>query len=244
MKLKKKSGLMGAIIALSCASLVSVGFASWVISQKDEANVTGNISVDTVDDDRYLIRNASGGTDFTLSYGQNVAGKDPQAIVFGWDNTGVTPANVWLENNDIATSTQLKADQLHATLDLYVYNPDASYTTSSLKATVSIEDADELALWNAAVNEDYLNDLDTVASFEVSTDAAATLTGNGSKLFKKITLKLDFSWGGAFGNHNPYIYYNDGTKTADAYGDEAITALETIEALEGITFNVLIEWNN
>ena len=43
MKLKKKSGLMGAVIALSAASLVSVGFASWVITQGDTKTSEGSI---------------------------------------------------------------------------------------------------------------------------------------------------------------------------------------------------------
>ena len=48
MKLKKKSGLMGAVIALSAASLVSVGFASWVISQGETESFAGTITVDDV----------------------------------------------------------------------------------------------------------------------------------------------------------------------------------------------------
>ena len=55
MKLKKKSGLMGAVIALSCASLVSVGFASWVISQGSQAQLDGTIIVDEVENQNYQI---------------------------------------------------------------------------------------------------------------------------------------------------------------------------------------------
>ena len=63
MKLKKKSGLISAVIALSCASIVSVGFASWVISQGDEKTVNGSISVDTVTTQAYSISFTSGVTD-------------------------------------------------------------------------------------------------------------------------------------------------------------------------------------
>ena len=49
MKLKKKSGLMGAVIALSAASLVSVGFASWVISQGDQKQIDGTVFVEKIE---------------------------------------------------------------------------------------------------------------------------------------------------------------------------------------------------
>ena len=38
-----------AAILLSCLGAISVGFATWVISQGDEASATGNINADTID---------------------------------------------------------------------------------------------------------------------------------------------------------------------------------------------------
>lgn len=88
--------------------------------------------------------------------------------------------------------------------------------------------------------------------FEVVDNASggyATATSDTKKYIKSVgvteveagTYKIAISWGGAFGNVNPYDYYNDGTKTATSHGTEAETRLTELETLlEGVTFKLTL----
>ena len=232
MKLKKKSGLISAVIALSCASIVSVGFASWVISQGDSKEVTGNITVDTVSDQAHVIKNAEGGTTLSVNYGNNAKGAAASSICFGWDDAGAV-APIWLTNTDANT-----VENLDAQIVCYVSNLAADQTA---KVHVSIEltgtDAQKDA-FNSAVTNGYVGALTNVASF-------ALASGEEGTYGRQLTVSLQFAWGSHFnvaGNPvNPYKFYNDGTKTAATDGADAQAALGAIEAFSGVGFKVTIE---
>lgn len=77
----------------------------------------------------------------------------------------------------------------------------------------------------------------------------ATATSDAKKYIKSVgvteveagTYKIAISWGDAFGNVNPYDYYNDGTKTAKSHGSEAQTRLSELETLlDGVTFKLTL----
>ena len=110
MKLKKKSGLISAVIALSCASLVSVGFASWVISQGDSEVVQGTILVDDVSDQSHELTVDSTGVN---------------PIAFKAD--AATAGKGWLTSTD--TGVNLTA----------VYNITVTNLDSSSKITASLK---------------------------------------------------------------------------------------------------------
>lgn len=88
--------------------------------------------------------------------------------------------------------------------------------------------------------------------FEVVDNASggyATATSEEKKYIKSVdvtevkagTYKISISWGDAFGNVNPYDYYNDGTKTAASHGTEAQTRLTELKTLlEGVTFKLTL----
>ena len=245
MKLKKKSGLMGAVIALSCASLVSVGFAAWVISQGDNQTVNGNITVDTVEDDRHLIRNASGGESFVLNYGNNSAGVAASAICFGWNDSGATSdaSKIWLLNEDNS-----KAENLTASVDLYISNYEKTTTGITVTTALDTSDTSEEAVaaraaWAAAVSANYVVDVTNVATLTPTDDTTTSLTGYSGKEFRKFTLDIAFSWGSYFGSpaKNPYAFFNDGTKSAASDGDTASTVLKAIEAISTVSFVVTIK---
>ena len=230
MKLKKKSGLISAVIALSCASIVSVGFASWVISQGDSKEVTGNITVDTVSNEAHVIKNAEGGDTLSVNYGNNAKGAAASSICFGWDDTGVS-GTPWLTNTDAST-----VENLDATVVFYVSNLGAS---DNAKVHVSVEltgtDAQKNA-FNAAVTNNYVGALTNVATFAL---------GDEGTYGRQVTVSLQFTWGSHFAvsgtNVNPYKFYNDGTKSASTHGADAQTALGAIEAFDGVGFKLLIE---
>jgi len=231
MKLRKKSGLIGAVIALSCASLVSVGFASWVISQGDNKEVTGNITVDTVSDQAHVIKNAEGGTTLSVNYGNNAKGAAASSICFGWDDTGVT-ATPWLLNSDAAT-----VENLDAEIVFYVSNLGAS-DTAKVHVTVELTGTDaQKSAFNSAVTNGYVGALTNVASFAIA-------SGDEDQYGRQVTVSLQFAWGSHFnvGSNpvNPYKFYNDGTKTAATAGADAQAALGAIEAFDGVGFKVSI----
>ena len=161
MNLKKKSGLISAIIALSCASLVSVGFASWVIAQGDNKEVTGNITVDSVSNQAHVIKNAEGGDTLSVNYGNNAKGAAAASIVFGWDDTGVS-ATPWLTNTDNAM-----VENLDASIVCYVSNLGAS-DTAKVHVTVELTGSDAVqTAFNSAVTNNYVGALTNVASFVI-----------------------------------------------------------------------------
>ena len=246
MKLKKKSGLMGAVIALSAASLISVGFASWVISQGDTQSVNGQIIVDTVDNQSRLIRNATGGKTFEVAYGTNKANQAASGICYGWDSTGVTATGefLWLTNTD-----QSKAENLTASVDFYVSNL-AEGQEAKLSGSVALDsEAVTAAKFNAAVSAGYIASLEDVdIAFVIDDDTTVVLN---ELTFTKVTANLTFAWGSHFnlGTEsapnivNPYKFYNDGVKKASTviegtttWADDAYASLHAIEEIQTIGF--------
>ena len=95
MKLKKKSGLIGAVIALSAASLVSVGFASWVISAGVTQDVAGVIEVDNVENSIHTIDASSG----FLTARNGTVDASKNKIVFGCTQAAIDNTTGWLKND-------------------------------------------------------------------------------------------------------------------------------------------------
>ena len=93
-KTNKKSGIIAAVVGLSAVSLVSVGFASWVMSGGDTQTLDGQISVETVDDQRFVICRTEGYAP-SVNYGNDKHGDAATKICFGIDDS--TPINgAWL----------------------------------------------------------------------------------------------------------------------------------------------------
>ena len=227
MKLKKKSGLIGAVVALSCASLVSVGFAAWVISQGDTKTIDGNIVVDTVENREHTIS-------FTPTSGTSInftRPETPSATTYSW-----------------LSETTSNYENLVATYNVSVANVDgtaaaakAQFSATLQSGTVSgntfTEDAAN-AGYNAAVTATYVAALPTpvVADGSVSNGTWST------------TVTITFAWGAYFGNQNPYYFYN-AHKASDVksgevtYAQDANTALTALNsALNGISYRLTLEF--
>ena len=227
MKLKKKSVLMGAVIALSAASLVSVGFASWVISQGDSATVAGTITVDTVSDKSHFIKNAEGGDTLTVTY---AAGN---SIIFGWNDAGVEVDNPWLLNNN----PNMK-ENLDASVVFYVSN-FGSDKASLLSGEVELDGgtAAQQAAFNTAVEDLLIGDLADIEPTFVVDSETTTSFGTSTIVYTKVTCNIKFAWGSYFGM-NPYKFYN--TKSADEYAEDASLKLAEIAAFSGVGFKLTI----
>ena len=113
----KRKTLTLTLVLLSCLALIGVGFASWIISANTTKEVSGNISVDTVTDNRLTIETTWLGN------------KD--SIVFGWKEG--TYANNWLKNTDSAY-----AENLSVTLVVTVTDAEGN-ATAAKSVTASIK---------------------------------------------------------------------------------------------------------
>ena len=217
MKLKKKSGLISAVIALSCASLVSVGFASWVISQGSEESVSGTIVADTVDNQVHSLTLAW----VTDATGATPLGSNP-VVTYGHPAT-MNASGAWL------TATGDKVESLVFYLKVTCTNVNASNTIASVIATdpTVVSTAGQYA--NAA-------SANLVGALPQATKTATNFDANGSFVYT-----ITFTWGSAFGSQNPYNYYNDGTKTATSHGAEAAEKLGNLNTyLTGAAFGITV----
>ena len=204
MKLKKKSGLISAVIALSCASIVSVGFASWVISQGDEETVQGTILVDEVSDQSHVLTVSSTGVN---------------PIAFKANAT--TAGKGWL-------TADAAGENLVASYGITVTNlTDASKISATVKAGkvvdgAFVEDASS-AGYLKANSEGLVGALPTPAITGSSTDG----TFSGS-------VALTFTWGSHFGGDNPMDFYNgfeadDEITTGVTYAADASAKLNLLK---------------
>ena len=180
MKLKKKSGLISAVIALSCASIVSVGFASWVISQGDDETVQGQILVDEVVDGSHVLTvNASGVNPIAFKANKLTAGKG------------------WLTADPVG-------ENLSAVYNITVTNLDSN---SKISATLKSGHMDGTTFVEDTASTGYLKAYADGLVGQLPTPVIATGSANGTSW--ETTVSLTFTWGSHFGGANPMDYYND-----------------------------------
>ena len=220
MKNKKKSIFLASAI-LGSVALVSVGFASWVITSTPEPHAeTGEIVVDTVEDKRISFVADS----FAWTNNQN-------KIIYGGKTPADTVTNPWLTN-----STADKQENLSATLSFKVENyTEIEKITVSLQVVEKANTAtDATAKWTQAVTDGYVAALPTVA------DITSFTAVDGSTTQGSASLTLNFNWGTAFDSKNPIDYYNAKAYT-DELATEAKTKLEGLKtALEGLSFKLTL----
>lgn len=132
----KRKTLTLTLCLLSCLALIGVGFAAWIITSDTEQEIEGNISVDTVTDNRLSVETSWK--------------DDKNAIVFGWKTGKYTYS--WLKNTD---STY--AENLTVTLVVNVKDSEGSpIDAQTVNATITGDDA-----YTAAVSSNLVNDLPT-----------------------------------------------------------------------------------
>lgn len=227
MKLRKKSGLISAIIALSCASLVSVGFASWVISQGDAKTVDGSIVVDTVETKQHTITvSPTTGTQICFTRPET-----PESTTYSW-----------------LSETTTTYENLVATFNVSVANVDgtaaaakAKFSATLKSGTVSGENFDE-----DASNAGYLGA--AAATYVGTLPTPVVADGSVADGTWSTTVTVTFTWGAYFGNQNPYYFYNahkandikTGSTTYAADANTALTALNTF--LSGISYRLSLSF--
>lgn len=209
MKRRKNKGAVVAIVAsLSTVSLVSVGFAAWLITGGETASEVGNISVETVEDQRFHIATAADGSYIkapTIYYGE-----DKNSVDYGYNETGIANQNKWLT---VKTDGGVP-ENFHATVTFWVSNLSTTGKSNlSYSLTLNDEATGDAATANTAfttaVGDSYVQALPS-GEQEGSADTGLITIYNGEndyvthsvdKLkYRKVSITLDsyFNWGSYF----------------------------------------------
>ena len=238
-KKKTRSKVIAASIAiLSSAAVVSTGFAAWVISGGDEVVKTdGTISADEISNQVHTI------SDLTFVGGKNT-------IYFGAPSSPTSTASSWLSNNSD------KKEELTVNLSFTVSVHESTLPSPKAlfeKIEVSEETQSDPKLnysTYAASDKGYVADFPKIILGDTYSPKVETATGiylvkdgelDTTKKIQKFNLTVIFGWGTAFGNENPYYYYNgkvrDSANESDAMSK--ITDLHNMDAKLKITIKTL-----
>lgn len=223
----KRKTITLVIYMLVCISLVSVGFAAWVITGGDNTQATGNVTASTVTD-------KSLHTSETVTF---VSGK--QNINFGSpiDESGNAinnDATNWFQF-DTADPENLVAIYY---FDLWVGNGtenDASIasTVKQVKLTYTDSAVDSLissnyvkapvfsAWWGDGTEGSPCVTPTEEAGFATALKTALTTTESTavSSSSVKIYIKIEYDWGSVFNKKNPYEFFNSVSSGSVTYSD-------------------------
>lgn len=231
-----------AVATAACAgvAMVSVGFASWVITNNATQEAQGAIKVDTVTDER-LALTATVASDDVVCYGYA-------------DKVDGKPA--WLTNEGTTTKEDLS-------FDLTIKVTKGTVSSAGIKVTITAPTSDAYV---AAVEAGCIGDMKKVTVKNGSTVLTAETTGTtatsavytidaatiNNATDKTVTLTVTFAWGTAFGEDNPMTYYADKnvdgseglttTSTITNWGDHAYENLKLVEAIgDSVAYTVTVE---
>lgn len=217
MKIKKISMLLS---VLAFVLLTSVGFAAWVITGDATGNAEGNITTETVVDNRIKMTvelvevNEGAGT----------------SIHFG------KPATTNSEGAWLKADSSAKVENLSVNVEITITNWSDIKDRINVNGKIVVAAVDSEAGKKYSDAQTYEDDqlLGALPS-EITIDSSKFVSGDGV-----VVETLTFTWGSAFENQNPYTYYNTG-KTSSEYGDEALARLQHLATnLEGVKFKVTV----
>lgn len=225
----KRKTITLVVYMLVCMSLVSVGFAAWIITGGSKTEVSGNISATSVTDNSVFIDKENAYWD-----GNNAKG----SIIFGHPKAADKQENAWLQ----FTSDAAGEEKLYAVYTFRVYIKDtngnlgdaidtlATTTLSVLHGGATIaqaKTAEEDAIISDLIGKNYITG--PKLSFAVGSEAGATVTAvsaaNGGTQYSEsafktalsdietyqawVSVKVEFGWGALFNSVNPYEFYNE-----------------------------------
>ena len=205
-KMSKKTVLMFAMV-LCLFALLSVGAAAWILVGEDTQEVTGDVTVDTVEDRRHNITfSDANDTEFTFV---------PEASTGAW----------------LSYDGALVKD-FETKVTFSVTNPESANVTVTINLASGIKNA-----ITAGILEIEKVTIGDNTNLYVSTAPATTFEKEVelSETVGSVDVIVTFKWGTAFGGQNPVSYYNGlGVKGADVMPGEA-TKTYSDEAYEYLT---------
>lgn len=140
------------------------------------------------------------------------------SIIYGWDEKYTANDNDWLKNK-----TEGKKADLDLTLKITFKDGNENlYDPKSISATIAAD-----AAYTTAFDKKVVGALPTLTAVKESTGV--------------YNIEIKFTWGEHFGGNNPLAFYNDGTKTAETYGEDAKEYLGYVAALKDCKFTVTIK---
>lgn len=222
----KRKTLTLTLSILACLALIGVGFASWIISANTSTNAKGNIIVDTVTDNSYVISAASW--------------KDGNSKISFGAPKEMNVTGAWLTNN----STD-KTENLTVTYQLTVTYADTTPATGLVDSNkiVATFGAPKDPKYNKAISDGLIIAPESTIITETSDGVyEITVTYKWGKHFAN---SADATEG-----VNPYTYYNGNGRqandiigeTSTTYMQDAKTSLKTLEDIgENVEFTLTIE---
>lgn len=223
----KKKSLTMLLTGLLAMSLTGVGFASWMIVQNDSGEQTGSVAVEEIVQRNVVLNFAWADNDES-----GIVDEKDSILDFGYKgatNTG------WLRNTDAVGETGCK--ELVFTLSASVEDGEGNGTSATATA------AYELSIENSKTNFEKAQGNTTKAGKPYVDNIVISQALDGSDQPIANTYKITVDWGEAFGNKNPYDYYNSFTGAAVtpeliSQATEYLTELKSL--LEGVTFKLTL----
>ena len=244
----KRKALTITICFLALVSIVSIGFASWVITKPmEEQTAAGSITAEAVKVEGYTL-----GLEW-----QGVDEGDEPVIHFGQPSEPIETPGVtaWLTSVDDNESEfgQSKTESLTCTLRVKVSNTEniangLTLTLNTVFSGVLKELTDENTAFGKAIAANYIA-MPTVQVGENGPElydpeakvaiAQSDFTVDGASGYCDVV--ITFAWGSVFGDKNPLNHYNQANYTEEK-ANEAQTALEAILeiAKEGTSYQVTV----
>lgn len=152
----KRKSLTMILCLLTCLSLVGVGFAAWVITAPAEEDVTGNIVVDSVTDNRYTLTVVADQEDIVLT---GISG-----ATTGWLTSNTTTP----ENLDVVVTCTLTKKSGETFTDVSDVTLDADFTEPTDEKYVAAKNAKCFEYVSSVVSEQALSDDKKTLTFKVT----------------------------------------------------------------------------
>ena len=208
----KRRTLTLMICLLSVLSLVSVGFASWIITANDTQEAEGNIQIETVTDKRVFIKNQA--VDGSIIFGA--------PATMGTVTEGITP---WF-----TTETGTETEDLTAVITFNVVDSKGAAVDRSkvtIEASVAVKTG-EGTTFAALVSDEYIQ-------------AEPTVTVSDSAYSITISLNWGAKWGNK-NPYNFYNAHkvDDIISGSQTYGDHAATNIAAFAELNDLKYKVTI----
>lgn len=242
----KKKTITLVIYMLVCISLVSVGFAAWIITGGTSTETTAGIEASQVTDKSLNIVESKW-TQYDKLTQKDVVTDDP-TILFG------VPAGTRLRDTDwLRFDNDVLDEKLEATYSFTLNVGEGGANDAKLKDVFNI-DGSSINFEIDDAHEDFLN-----SAVENKYLVGPTLTyfvGGGNKITDKddffeaikavnassveIKIQIEFAWGDKSGNDNPYTTFNAITTPSAADKTRAKDCLNAAYALNGATYTLSI----
>lgn len=232
----KRKTITLVVYMLVCLSLVSVGFAAWVITGGDKTEIKGNVSADNVVDKSVALTELgwhNTDNDNDTSDDNNIAFGHPSGTATGWlqyDNDGYVEDLEVIYMFYLSTQSGTLKDAISKLVSVSVdvtdtaldnlRNNDKGAQYICAKPVISYfvaepepddDNYNDASFSSAVTTADGYDHDDKPATIGFTTydsgSFKSAISVNGQKCY--VAIKITYSWGSFFGNVNPFNFYNE-----------------------------------